>query len=632
MANLQDFINLATDGFLAVADQRNLDYVDLSNKAHNADLKAELASTTALEAVELASLGLVKTSNLSDLSDLKEARTNLGVPKIVSAEQRATVALAAAYAYAEKLPFLYGGEADLSIPLDFSAATTNSERFAILKAACDWQASCLTTGYGRIKLVLPDGITDYGTEAFIRRAGQAPLWLEARLPPAVTNIQSIAVSNVAGTLYEVTVGVEAALPAHVMIGSAVGAVFVAGNNDARAFCGGHQVRTIAGDRLSYTYRARFQTAPVPPTTFDRTVLQGRTQSQLVMPYATSLWSGGTAAIEAFINLSEGATAYSRWLGWSWNGTDATVDGAVLGMARQGAYWYCMDNDTFVGGPTKSVRTANGGSFYANRCCFGGNDYAPAFTSVTTQDGGELNLIRCSIGGVRSGCVSIGQGTRGTLNSNIMSGGQYYVVELLGADVRMYPNIFSHGPAGGALVLDQGSQAIVVSGGNALTIANSVLGMSWKNGSRVLGSPVFSANAANAQDAGNILSANGMWIADTAAAMSMTLSALSITDATPRLLLVDGATTAIINGDSGHLRLSSHSTSRDIYFGHATTTQATWRTSDSSFLIGVNKVLGARQAAVTKPTGGTTVDAECRTALNLLIDRLGTLGHGLIANT
>lgn len=624
--NLEAAVNTATD-----AAQ------DAQNAAAQAAADAAEASQAAIDAIAATAFKADVTGGNLTAPNAEAFRKTLVAPKVVDINQEATAQLAATYAYTSNLPFVYNGDTDLTITPNFSGATTNAQRFAILKAACDWQSKTILTGYGRIKIILPDGVTDFGTEAIIRRSDQPSLWLEASAFPTYMDITSISVSPVSGTLYEVTVGVGTPLPNHVTTNSAIGAIFVAGDNDARAFCGGHQVRTVAPNRLSYTYRARYQTAPVAPTTFIRTVLQGRTQSQIAIPFATLAWSGGTAAVEGFFNLSENATAYSRYLGWSWTGTDATTDGTVLGMARNGSYWYCMDNDVFVGGPTKSVRTANGGSFYANRCAFGGNDYAPSFTPVTTQDGGELNLVRCSGGGARTGVISIGQGTVGALNSNMFSGGQFYVVELLGSAVRAYPNILSYGPSTGALSLDQGASVIVASGGNVLTVQNSALGLAWKNGAKIIGVPTFASNTLDAQDTGNVLSANGIWITDTAAALSMNLTslttgALTVADAVPRLLLVDGATTAIVNGDAGNLRLSAHSTSRDIFFGHATTTQATWRTSDSSFLIGANKVLGARQAAVTKPTGGTTIDAECRTALNTLIDRLGTLGHGLIANT
>ncbi len=41
--------------------------------------------------------------------------------------------------------------------------------------------------------------------------------------------------------------------------------------------------------------------------------------------------------------------------------------------------------------------------------------------------------------------------------------------------------------------------------------------------------------------------------------------------------------------------------------------------------GVGQTPVARQAAITAPTGGATVDAEARTAINLLITRLEVAG-------
>lgn len=51
-------------------------------------------------------------------------------------------------------------------------------------------------------------------------------------------------------------------------------------------------------------------------------------------------------------------------------------------------------------------------------------------------------------------------------------------------------------------------------------------------------------------------------------------------------------------------------------------------SNVGFFLATTQVVGARQATVTAPTGGATVDAESRTAINALIARLQA--HGLIS--
>jgi hypothetical protein len=48
---------------------------------------------------------------------------------------------------------------------------------------------------------------------------------------------------------------------------------------------------------------------------------------------------------------------------------------------------------------------------------------------------------------------------------------------------------------------------------------------------------------------------------------------------------------------------------------------------SSLVIGDDQVVGSRQAAIASPAGGSTVDAEARTALSAILAALRT--HGLI---
>lgn len=53
-----------------------------------------------------------------------------------------------------------------------------------------------------------------------------------------------------------------------------------------------------------------------------------------------------------------------------------------------------------------------------------------------------------------------------------------------------------------------------------------------------------------------------------------------------------------------------------------------RLTASSLVIGGNRVVSARQAAVPGPAGGTVVDAEARTAIGAMLAAL--VAHGLIA--
>ena len=48
---------------------------------------------------------------------------------------------------------------------------------------------------------------------------------------------------------------------------------------------------------------------------------------------------------------------------------------------------------------------------------------------------------------------------------------------------------------------------------------------------------------------------------------------------------------------------------------------------NSLVVGGSQVVGSRQAAISGPTGGATVDAECRSAINQILAALRQ--HGLI---
>lgn len=80
------------------------------------------------------------------------------------------------------------------------------------------------------------------------------------------------------------------------------------------------------------------------------------------------------------------------------------------------------------------------------------------------------------------------------------------------------------------------------------------------------------------------------------------------------------------------------TATDVVFDRDSVTQLTLGSLLATFAGSVNavteyrvagtKVVGAQGATITDPTGGLVIDAESRTAINALIDRLQA--HGLIA--
>jgi len=85
--------------------------------------------------------------------------------------------------------------------------------------------------------------------------------------------------------------------------------------------------------------------------------------------------------------------------------------------------------------------------------------------------------------------------------------------------------------------------------------------------------------------------------------------------------LDGNVIRIVNGGIGHMLLLANGVGA----------QRAAIASDGSYHVGADKVVGARGAAVPNPTGGTTVDAECRASLITLLDRFRpTNGWGAIA--
>lgn len=299
---------------------------------------------------------------------------------------------------------------------------------------------------------------------------------------------------------------------------------------------------------------------------------------------------------------------------------------------------------YVGGPTKIIRHSFGGSYYANRCCFGGIDYAGTMHGVASQGQGSLSLVRCSFGGLRSACVIPGAATQIYLAQNIFAGGEVAAAQFLGAVGLLYPNIFTHAAVG--ISAELGASLTLKYGSSAADVNKCALGLQWKDGSRIIGQPNFSGNTSDAQDAGNTLSIHGVWIKDTTLPLNiaggdLTLSGaaallgnLSISNNDPTITLADSASSALLRGDAGQLFLTSHSTARDVYIGHkGAPTQWTFDTSANEILLNGSRVLGTKRTGWTAATGTatrTTFDTASVT-LPQLAERVKAILDDLLAS-
>lgn len=258
--------------------------------------------------------------------------------------------------------------------------------------------------------------------------GMMRLTSKNELAPTALQITGATIALNSGDLFAATVNLATALPARVVAGYAVGLANVKGSD--KKICsinGAHKVKTIAADRLGFTFDFfSYGASPVGTFTVDNTAALGLVpnichvpqHSILVTPPDVSVppqdqWTG--TAREGFINsLRDGKTGL-KFIGVAYNGVRSEHD---MLFAATGGVIDVEDFCVIAGTGDKTLRTGTDGSIRANRLIMGGGGTGQeAFQGVS---GSTIQLTRCVMGGYDVSGVTATADTRIVVTQSIIA--------------------------------------------------------------------------------------------------------------------------------------------------------------------------------------------------------------------
>jgi hypothetical protein len=606
-------------GFFAT--QADLDIAEADAAAYTDDLRADIAATGAA----LVGFQQLGTGAVPRTVDLK-------LNEVVTSTDFGTVDQAALAAYnAGKPLMLLSGESGKLI--------CNPTSGDDIQAMCKWFGTCL---------LAPDStfyieITDWHTvSTFIDiNNGDGPM-VDIR-SPGITFIQitDVAFAPVAGDLYTATITIDTALPASVVPDCCVGTQNMQGTNDIGALNGAQIVKTIAGDRLSFTCEFL---SPSTPTTgvLDNTLTLGLTANQIVV-YQGGLiaqstgWDGSSR--EGFINCLHGGKMQMRNIGIAYSGATATEHDLIFTRGA-GSRFYCFDRVGLAGAGDKVLRSFADAEMYLNRSCVGGGGTAAEI--FQGGSGGNNVFIRCSMGGAITSGITAGA-TCGVALSSCPIGacGTGFRTVSAGASIIAYPTVTTKCNIGilatiGTIHCDSTTE-----------VERCVTGVSWGAGGVVIGNITFgTAGQANTTDfvaPGNTWYQGGIWYKDTG--VNSNFDSLSVVADIPELTLKDAANTVTIGGDAGNLQLKTTSVNRDIQFKTSTSDIGQIDGTDGhhysqAIRLGVNvisttrpfwtTVTGTPEGVVTAPVGSMVTRTDGGATTTLYVKESGAGNTGWVA--
>lgn len=520
------------------------------------DLQSASLPLTGSELVELEQAGGSRKVAVSELMPgSNEGVLFIRVADYPSADEAAAVA----YERGACLVLLPGEEAKI---------ICNPSSGDSLSEIAKWYGQCLISPDATMYIQLADGAHTVSEYVDVPNGNGSTLDIRGSAAPNFYQISSVSFAAVSGSLYTATVTVTSALDSAAVVGGPIGIQNAQGSNDVQVINGGQIIKSIAADRLSFTFDF-YSPAGLPVTgVLDNTLTYGLVANQVVVPRASLIcqntgWDGSSR--EGFINAIDGGRVTMRNFGLAYSGAGSTEHDMLFARGA-GSRIYLYDRMVISGAGDKVLRSYGGAEIFGNRSCIGGAGKAlELFQGVA---GGNNQFVRCSTGGALTAGFTCGHASTVNFAQGTLWGcGIGLRTTTEGASISAYPARI--GKCNEAMLATQGS----ISGTTETVIERCTLGVNWAGGGEVVGNfTMGTAGQANTSDSvrpGNTEYNGGRWYQDTA--KNTERENQTIRSSVPYTDYVDGATTCRVDGDGGHLNLQTHSTSRNINFKTATTT-------------------------------------------------------------
>lgn len=325
--------------------------------------------------------------------------------EVISTKDASTPDEAAALAYTQNAKFIVFSNAKLVIDGSYN-----------FKNVLEWAQNVETVNNVNFKIEVVDGL--HNLSFFSQISGNVTI--EGRATPTLIRATSYSFTLISGINYNVTVTLESALPTHVAVGYSIGVQNAKGDGSASAVTGAHIVKSIASDRLSFTFEMRkYGSDLVNSTVLDNAITYSLLANMIVIPQVclrldANGWNGNT--VEGCISAIKGGSVTLRNIGLSYNGVTSEHD--MLFATGLGSSVNLEDYVVVAGTGDKVLRSSYGGRFYSYRSCIGcGITGGEIFQGVSTSN---ATFIRCSMSGGNTSAITPTIDTQVTLVQSILA--------------------------------------------------------------------------------------------------------------------------------------------------------------------------------------------------------------------